>query len=64
MKHGVLAFEHLHHKEKLNELENLNIQNLDAVVQLFSELDDIEASWYYQITQGRLEVIEKLAKGH
>ena len=62
LKHGVLAFEYLHHKDKLSEIENLDIQNLDAVVRLFSELDDIEASWYYQITQGRLEVIEKLAK--
>ena len=59
-KHGILAFEHLHHKEKLSELNNLNIQNLEVVVRLFSELDDIEASWYYQITRGRLDVILKL----
>lgn len=61
-KHGILAFEHLHHKEKLNQLDNLSIENLDAVVQLFSELDDIEATWYYQITEGRLDVIRKLYK--
>lgn len=60
-KHGVLAFEHLHHKEKLNELEQLDINSLETAVQLFSELDDIEASWYYQITQGRLDVIKKLS---
>ncbi len=59
-KHGVLAFEHLQHKEKLNQLEQLDINNLEAAVQLFSELDDIEASWYYQITEGRLDVIKKL----
>jgi len=62
LKHGVLAFEHLQHKQKLTELEHLDINNLETAVQLFSELDDIEASWYYQITQGRLEVIEKLVK--
>ena len=62
LKYGVLAFEHLHHKEKLSELEKLDIHDLSAAVQLFLELDDIEASWYYQITKGRLEVIEKLAK--
>ena len=61
-KHGVLAFEHLHHKEKLNELEQLDINNLEIAVKLFSELDDIEASWYYQITEGRLDVIRKLSK--
>ena len=59
-KHGVLAFEHLHHKEKLNELGDLDIDNLEIAVRLFSELDDIEASWYYQITQGRLNVVRKL----
>ena len=61
-KHGVLAFEHLHHKEKLNQLELLDINNLEIAVKLFSELDDIEASWYYQITEGRLDVIRKLSK--
>lgn len=60
-KHGVLAFEHLRHKEKLNELERLDINNLEAAVKLFSELDDIEALWYYQITEGRLDVIKKLS---
>ncbi len=61
-KHGVLAFEHLHHKERLSELERLDIDNLEVAVNLFSELDDIEASWYHQITEGRLEVIRALAK--
>ena len=60
-KHGVLAFEHLRHKEKLSELEQLEIDNLEVAVKLFSELDDIEASWYYQITEGRLDVIKKLS---
>ena len=61
-KHGILAFEHLHHKEKLNQLDQLDIKNLDTVISLFSELDDIEASWYYQITEGRLDVIRKLSR--
>ncbi len=59
-KHGVLAFEHLRHKEKLSQLETLDMNNLEAAVRLFSELDDIEASWYHQITLGRLDVIRKL----
>ena len=60
-KHGVLAFEHLEHKKKLNELEQLDINNLEVAVKLFSKLDDIEASWYYEITEGRLGVIKKLS---
>ncbi len=59
-KHGILAFEHLRHKEKLNELDGLDVSNLKTAVRLFSELDDIEASWYYEITMGRLDIIRKL----
>lgn len=59
-KHGVLAFEHLRHKEKLSQLGDLDVDNLEATIKLFSELDDIEASWYYQITEGRLDMIRKL----
>lgn len=59
-KHGVLAFEHLRHKEKLAQLGEIDVNNLEATVRLFSELDDIEASWYYQITEGRLDMIRKL----
>ena len=61
-QHGVLAFEHLRHKEKLQQLEDLKIDSLETAVRLFSELDDIEASLYYQITEGRLEVIKKLVQ--
>ena len=61
-KHGVLAFEHLVYKDKLQQLDDINIENLEKTVELFSELDDIEATWYYQITKGRLEVINSLAK--
>ena len=63
-KHGVLAFEHLQYKKMLNKLDTLQIENLDAAVKLFLELDDIEASWYYQITRGRLDVIKKLSDHH
>ena len=59
-KHSVLAFEHLRHKDKLNELEHLDINNLETAVKLFSELDDIEATWYHEITTGRLNIIKKL----
>lgn len=59
-KYGVLAFEHLRHKEKLQQLEHLSIENLEQTVELFSQIDDIEATWYYEITQGRLEVINTL----
>ena len=59
-KHGVLAFENLRHKEKLAQLGEIDANDLDTTVKLFSELDDIEASWYYQIIEGRLDMIRKL----
>ena len=58
--HGVLAFEHLRHKEKLQQLDKLDVESLEEAVKLFSSLDDIEATLYHQITQGRLEIINKL----
>lgn len=59
-KHGILAFEGMHHKEKLEQLNSISIDNIETTLEVFSELDDIEASWYYQITKGRLEIIRKL----
>ncbi len=53
----------MHYKERLSDLQQLDINNLEVAVNLFSELDDIEASWYHQITEGRLEVIRKLSQG-
>jgi hypothetical protein len=61
-KQGVLAFEGLQHKDKLSQLDRLNDDNFEKALEIFSELDDIEASWYYQITTGRLEIIRKLQK--
>lgn len=60
LKHGVLAFTHMRHKKLLDDLNLFNEENLEIILKLFSDLDDIEASLYYQITKGRLDVIEKL----
>ncbi len=60
LKHGMLAFEHILHNDKLQELESINEDNLESVIKLFSTLDEIEATWYYEITRGRLDMIEKL----
>lgn len=62
LKYGVLAFAHLQHKQLLSKLDLLDIENLEATVELFSRLDDIEAGWYHEITKGRLETINKLSE--
>ena len=56
----VLAFENIRYKGKLEALEQITPENLDAVTQIFAALDDIEASLYYRIVQERLRVIEAL----
>ena len=56
----VLAFENIRYKGELEALEQITPENLDAVTQIFAELDDIEASLYYRIVQERLRVIKAL----
>ena len=62
LKHGVLAFSYMAHHDKLNQLSDVSVDNLQEVITAFSSLDDIEAAWYYEITKDRLEKIKKLAE--
>lgn len=59
-RYGILSFEKLKHKRMLSELDNLNIENLVEFGRLFSELQDIEASMYYDIARQRVDIIKKL----
>ena len=57
---GVLAFESLKLRNMLHRLDEVSTENLEALNQVFIQLDDLEASAYYQIAKDRLEVIRKL----
>ena len=57
---GVLAFESLKLRNMLHRLEEVSTENLEALNQVFIQLNDLEASAYYQIAKDRLEVIRKL----
>nr|VFJ88107.1 MAG: hypothetical protein BECKLFY1418B_GA0070995_100910 [Candidatus Kentron sp. LFY] len=59
---GVIAFETLRYKEKLDALETVSADNLDVVMDIFSELDDIEATLYHQIIRERIRLIRTLQK--
>ena len=59
-RHSVLAFEKLSYKDSLSALDNLSPENIRDFTRVFTELDSIEASLYYQIIQERLKVIETL----
>ncbi len=57
---GILAFESLKFRHLLHRIEQLSAENLGSLGDVFSQLDDLEASAYYQISKDRLEVIDKL----
>ena len=57
---GVLAFESLKLRNMLHRLEEVTTENLEALNDVFIQLDDLEASAYYQISKDRLQVISKL----
>ncbi|MCZ0939275.1 MAG: ATP-binding protein [Caldilineaceae bacterium] len=57
---GVLAFESLKLRNMLHRLDEISTKNLDVLQQVFVQLDDLEASAYYQIAKERLRIIRKL----
>ena len=61
MRGGVLLVQRYQHNGKIDELNQLDSSDLNGALRLSSDVDDMEASWYYQITKGRLDVIKKLA---
>ena len=59
---SLLAFESLKLRGLLDRIEEISVDNIDIISDLFVQLDDLEASVYYQISRERLEVIRKLTK--
>ena len=59
---GILAFENLKFRSLVHRLDELSVENLWTLGDVFSQLDDLEASAYYQISMDRLEVIGALTK--
>ena len=60
MKHAVLAFEFYRINENLEKLENIADDNLQATLDIFEDLDDLELNLYGQIVQQRIQVIRTL----
>lgn len=58
IKHGVLAFENMKMRHALDSLDKINEDNLEEFLEIFNNYKDIEASAYYDITKGRLNIIE------
>lgn len=59
-KHGILAFETLKLKNELSALDKIEPNGIDAFLHIAGKLDDIEATYYYQIVKQRLAVIKRM----
>ena len=57
---NILAFESLKFRNMLHRLDEVSTENLGVLSDVFAQLDDLEASAYYQIAKDRLEVISNL----
>lgn len=60
IKHAVLGFEFYRLHENLDALDNISDDNLLAALDIFQELDGLEANLYGQIVQQRIKVIKTL----
>ena len=61
-KQSVLIFEKLQYKGLLDKLDQVSAEDIPALTEIFSGLDEIEAYLYYEIVQERLNIIGKLHK--
>lgn len=59
IKYSVLAFEKLRYANKLSAIEDINLESLESIKDVFLGLDELEATLYYQIIHERIEIIKK-----
>ncbi len=60
LKHSVFAYEFYKANERLEDLESIEDDKLDAALEIFRDLDTLEFSLYGQIVRQRLSIIETL----
>jgi hypothetical protein len=60
IKHAVLAFEFYKANENLEALDSIDDDSLPAALEIFKELDNLEANLYGQIVHQRIKVIQTL----
>lgn len=61
-RHSVYAFENFRRKDILSKLDGIGDDNFQEFLELFKDLDDLEAAYYFKIIKERLEVIEKMER--
>ncbi len=60
LKYGILAFEKLRYTNHLSAIDTIDVENFTVLKDVFMNLDEIEATLYYQIVRERIEIIKKL----
>lgn len=60
LKASILAFESYRRREELDRLDNISDENLKDILPIFDSISELEASYYGQIVQGRVKIIETL----
>lgn len=58
-KYGILAFEKLRYAKNLSLIEDINVDSYKDIGSVLGGIDELEASLYYQIVKGRLDVLAK-----
>jgi len=56
-RHGILAFERLSLRQDIDKLPEAIERGAEKLLELFAQVDDIEATLYHDIAKGRIEVI-------
>jgi len=57
-KFGLLAFEKLKVRDTLSRLEEIDEDDFSGFLKAFEDHDELEAQLYYEISRGRLEIID------
>lgn len=59
-RYAAIAVEGLEYSKSLKDLEGMDATSLEALSNIFSRLDNIEAALYYQVAKARIDIISKL----
>lgn len=59
LKFSILAFEKLKYAKHLSAIDQIEAENFEVFKDIFTGLDEIEATLYYQIIKERIEVIKR-----
>ena len=58
LKYSILAFEKLKYSKHLSAIDEIEAENFEVFKDIFTGLDEIEATLYYQIVKERIAVIQ------